>query len=38
MNREQGRWAALLTNELYYSPEREAIAQVRHAFCALAFS
>ncbi|WP_067140272.1 serine hydrolase domain-containing protein [Microtetraspora malaysiensis] len=37
VNREQGRWAALLTNKLYYSREREAIARIRDAFCALAF-
>ncbi|MGW6502399.1 serine hydrolase domain-containing protein [Nonomuraea angiospora] len=38
VNRERGRWAALLTNKLYYSREREPIARIRNTFRTLAFS
>ncbi|WP_379518984.1 serine hydrolase domain-containing protein [Nonomuraea insulae] len=38
VNRERGRWAALLTNKLYYSRDREPIARFRDVFRALAFS
>ncbi|MFG2076383.1 serine hydrolase domain-containing protein [Nonomuraea maritima] len=38
VNRARGRWAALLTNKLYYSREREPIARIRDEFRALAFS
>ncbi|MGW0808999.1 serine hydrolase domain-containing protein [Nonomuraea sp. NPDC002799] len=37
VNRDRGRWAALLTNKLYYSRDREPIARFRDAFRALAF-
>ncbi|MEU4233311.1 serine hydrolase domain-containing protein [Nonomuraea sp. NPDC026600] len=38
VNRERGRWAALLTNKLYCSRQREAIARVRDVFRSLAFT
>ncbi|MFE7213818.1 serine hydrolase domain-containing protein [Streptomyces sp. NPDC001212] len=34
----QGRWAALLTNKLYYTRDRQPLADVRNAFRGLAFS
>ncbi|MFF1693319.1 serine hydrolase domain-containing protein [Streptomyces sp. NPDC058257] len=34
----QGRWAALLTNKLYYTRDRQPLTDVRNAFRALAFA
>ena len=34
---QQGRWAALLTNKLYYTRDRQPLTDVRNAFRALAF-
>ncbi|WP_406727072.1 serine hydrolase domain-containing protein [Streptomyces sp. GD-15H] len=34
----QGRWAALLTNKLYYTRDRQPLTEVRNAFRELAFS
>jgi CubicO group peptidase (beta-lactamase class C family) len=33
----QGRWAVLLTNKLYYTRDRQPLAEVRNAFRELAF-
>ncbi|MER5492206.1 serine hydrolase domain-containing protein [Streptomyces sp. NPDC002490] len=35
---QQGRWAVLLTNKLYYTRDRQPLADVRNAFCGLAFT
>ncbi|SDK04485.1 hypothetical protein [Nonomuraea jiangxiensis] len=34
---KQGRWAVLLTNKLYYGRDRQALIEIRNAFCASAF-
>ncbi|MFK0024947.1 serine hydrolase domain-containing protein [Streptomyces sp. NPDC090798] len=35
---QQGRWAVLLTNKLYYTRDRQPLTDVRNAFRALAFT
>ncbi|MFH8472532.1 serine hydrolase domain-containing protein [Streptomyces sp. NPDC018000] len=35
---QQGRWAVLLTNKLYYTRDRQPLTEVRNAFRALAFA
>jgi CubicO group peptidase (beta-lactamase class C family) len=32
VNRDRGRWAALLTNKLYFSRERQPLTGIRNAF------
>ncbi|MEU7742387.1 hypothetical protein [Nonomuraea sp. NPDC049158] len=34
---KQGRWAALLTNKLFFSRDRDPLMRIRNAFRALAF-
>lgn len=34
---DQGRWAVLLTNKLYYTRDRQPLTEIRNAFRELAF-
>lgn len=35
---QQGRWAVLLTNKLYYTRDRQPLTDVRNTFRTLAFA
>lgn len=35
---QQGRWAVLLTNKLYYTRDRQPLTDVRNTFRELAFA